>query len=129
MKLTLLWLFAGYATVAASRAIDTRLEKGDSVTGPSGLLLNGTSPEFDRPFSKDFSSSGLRRSTQVFISPLATDEEWSKAVCKGGQLVRAMAANDAEAGQLFSPQRDSMQSNFEATQRTFSLLTLQTISG
>ncbi|KAF2650801.1 hypothetical protein K491DRAFT_608146, partial [Lophiostoma macrostomum CBS 122681] len=42
--------------------------------------------------------------------------KWSKAVCKGQQLLNAIRANDAAAGQLFNPPRSSMQSPFQGTQ-------------
>jgi hypothetical protein len=43
----------------------------------------------------------------------ADDDAWNKAKCKGANFVRAMRGSDRDAGQVFSPPRDSAASEFE----------------
>lgn len=43
----------------------------------------------------------------------ASDAVWEKAECKGGNFVKAMHISDREAGQLFSPPRDTASNEWE----------------
>lgn len=40
-------------------------------------------------------------------------ERWDKAVCKGAQLLAAMAGDEKRAGKLFKPPRESGESDFQ----------------
>jgi hypothetical protein len=44
--------------------------------------------------------------------PVAADDLWQKALCKGTNLVKGMSGSDNEAGQIFNPPRDSAKSEF-----------------
>lgn len=45
--------------------------------------------------------------TYLDLYPDAEDEEWDKAQCKGANFVKAMRGSDSEAGQIFTPARDT----------------------
>lgn len=48
------------------------------------------------------------------LSENPNDAAWEKAKCKGANFLRAMRGSDREAGQAFTPARDSAASEYEA---------------
>lgn len=45
------------------------------------------------------------------VDPIG-DDGWNKALCSGDKLLKAMNANDHDAGQLMNPAQDSAESQF-----------------
>jgi hypothetical protein len=77
-----------------------------AVTALSSPLRNGPGSQFfDVVDARDIALH-VRRGDKV------SDQDWDKAVCRGGTMLQMMRANDHDAGQMMSPKSDSAESRY-----------------
>jgi hypothetical protein len=108
MKLSTLALLAAAGALVAGRALPD--------TFP---FLSGLSPRIDPLYNSSLAALGIEAQTGATPPPAGSDALWEKCRCRGEMLTHGMTLSDKDAGKLFNPQQDTVQSRFTSFPHEF----------